>query len=182
MGDDLSNYISRDLVEGAVDNGVSVRPHHPGIATRHSAMPAPAKRTAFRPRSHKEGDIAIFDAWSGAAPLTRKRRRRKSRRCSGLWPGTMGDNYATGWVIRNLRDMRPRSSRGRRDGRLDARPETLPLSAAGRVRLLDNKQLGGAIAALERRVMPGGRDRVTTQTVPATMTTLRMRVRARRGS
>jgi hypothetical protein len=38
--------------------------------------------------------------------------------------------------------------------------ETLPLFTAGRVRLLDHKQLVAQYAALERRVMPGGRDRV----------------------
>ena len=38
--------------------------------------------------------------------------------------------------------------------------ETLPMFSAGRVRLLDNKKLVTQYLALERTVLPGGRDKV----------------------
>ena len=38
--------------------------------------------------------------------------------------------------------------------------EALPLFSSGRVRLLDNKKLVNQLAALERRTMPGGKDRI----------------------
>jgi hypothetical protein len=73
----------------------------------------------------------------------------------------MGDDYAKGWVIREFArhgvTFKPRPAGMDRSALY---LETLPVFSAGRVRLIDNTKLVSQFCALERRVMPGGRDRV----------------------
>ena len=73
----------------------------------------------------------------------------------------MGDDHAKGWVQASL---------GRHGVRFDARPpemtrsalysETLPKFSSHQVRLLDHRKLISQYAALERRLLPTGHERI----------------------
>jgi hypothetical protein len=163
--DDLQNYIGRDLIMSAVDVGVTVRPHDPRHRYFSFIDASSGQRDSFSCAvTHREGDVAILDClvevkapFSTASAVAQIVKVLKSFKLTS----TMGDDHAKGWVIAEL---------GRHNFGFDPRPtemdrsalylETLPLFSAGRVRLLDSERLVSQYAALERRVMPGGRDRV----------------------
>lgn len=163
--DDLASYVSRDLVESAVDNGVTVRP--PDVRHRYTSFidASSGQANSFTAAvTHREGDIAILDNLIEVkAPFNTTDATAQIAavlKAYGL-RDTMGDNFAAGWVEREFARhaiaFKPRPTGMDRSALY---LETLPLFSAGRVRLLDNKQLVAQYAALERRVMPGGRDRV----------------------
>ena len=164
--DDLSTYIGRDLVEGAVDHGVLVRP--PDLR-RHRYMSfidaSSGKKDSFAAAiAHMEGQVAVLDcliemkspcnvaeAVAQIVPVLRS---------YGL-TSTMGDSYAIGFVIAEL--QRHRFGFQPRPTGMDRSVlylTTAPLFNAGRVRLIDNKRLVGQYAALEARLLPGGHTRV----------------------
>jgi len=163
--DDLSNYITRDLIEAAVDVGVAVRPHDPLHRYTSFVDASSGGPDSFTCAvAHKEGDVAILDCvvevrppFSAATATTDIAAVLKSYRLVE----TMGDHHARAWVVAEF---------ARHGITFNARPsgmdrsalylETASLFSAGRVRLIDNKRLVAQYAALERRVMPGGKDRV----------------------
>jgi hypothetical protein len=163
--DDLQNYIPRQLIESAVDVGVTARPHDPRHRYFSFIDSSSGQRDSFSCAvTHREGDVAILDAlvevkapFSTVSAVAQIVGVLKSYKLTS----TMGDDHARGWVIAEL---------GRHNFGFEPRPtemdrsalylETLPLFSAGRVRLLDSERLVSQYAALERRVMPGGRDRV----------------------
>ena len=163
--DDLSNLMQRELIMNAVDDGVTVRPHDPRHRYFSFIDASSGQQDSFTCAvTHREGDIAILDClvevrapFSTASAVAQIVAVLKSYKLTA----TMGDDHAKGWVVAEL---------GRHHFGFEPRPtemdrsalylETLPLFSAGRVRLLDSERLVSQYAALERRVMPGGRDRV----------------------
>jgi hypothetical protein len=163
--DDLSTYVPRDLIEHAVDRGVIVRAPDPRHRYVSFVDASSGMGDAFAGAVvHKERDLIILDALVEVQPPFDTAQATytvaTALRSYGLHD-TMGDDYAKGWVIREF---------ARHGIRFEPRPsgmdrsalylETLPAFSAARVRLLDNPKLVAQFCALERRVMPGGRDRV----------------------
>ncbi len=163
--DDLASYAPRDLIESAVDVGVTVRPHNPRYRYSSFIDSSSGQHDAFAAAVvHKEGDTAILDCLVEVqAPFNTEAATAQIAavlRSYGLHD-TMGDDYAKGWVVQEF--ARHRINFKSRPSGMDRSAlylETLPLFSAGRVRLLDNARLVTQFSALERRVMPGGRDRV----------------------
>lgn len=164
--DDLASYIQRELIEAAVDVGVTVRPPEAGRAYMSWVDASSGAADSFAAAvCHAEGrDLIVLDCLVEVpAPFNTADATAQVAsvlKSYGL-RSTTGDDYARGWVVAEF---------ARHGIRFEPRPsamnrstlylETLPLFSAGRVRLLDSKRLVAQYAALERRVMAGGRDRV----------------------
>jgi hypothetical protein len=163
--DDLANYIPRELIEGAVDVGVTVRPHDPRHRYTSFCDASSGQQDAFTCAIvHKEGAIAVLDCLVVVpAPFNTEAATAQIASVLSSYGllDTMGDDHAKGWVVQEFaRHGITFKSRPTEMNRSTLYLETLPLFTAGRVRLLDHKQLVAQYAALERRVMPGGRDRI----------------------
>jgi hypothetical protein len=163
--DDVGNYIQRDLIERAVDKGVTVRPRDPRHRYTSFIDASSGQQDSFAAAVvHMEGDVAILDClvevrapFNTTAAVAEVVAVLKSYGLSS----TMGDNHAKGWVIAEL--ARHRFGFEPRPPKMDRSTlysETLPLFSAGRARLLDNKRLVSQYAQLERRLMPGGWSRI----------------------
>ena len=85
--DDIGSYVSIELIEGAVDGGVAVRPPRPGIVYTGSIDVASGTgRDSFAAAiSHKEGDQVIWTSrMKSRRHSIRKMPRPKSPNCSRL--------------------------------------------------------------------------------------------------
>jgi hypothetical protein len=162
--DDLSSFISRDLLEAAVDIGVLVRP--PVTDTKYFAFADPSggahdSFTLGVAHRDRDGCIVLDMLYERHAPFNPSEVTAeiaallKTYHCSHV----VGDKYAAKWVIEAFAKVGivyRHSDVDRSMIYLDA----LPLFTSGRVRLIDNSRLISQFAALERRTFPTGRDRV----------------------
>jgi hypothetical protein len=163
--DDLASYIPRDLIEAAVDVGVSVRPPSSGHHYTSFIDASSGQKDSFSAAvAHIEGNIAVLDClvevkapFNTAEAVALIVAALKSYKLTS----TSGDDFARGWVVAELArhgfGFEPRPTEMNRS---TLYLETLPLFTAGRVRLLDNKRLVSQYTQLERRVLPGGKERV----------------------
>ena len=163
--DDLSTYVPRDLIEHAVDRGVVVR--SPDACHRYTSfvdVSSGLGDSFAMAIVHREGDLVVLDCLVEVpAPFDTAMATCQvamTLRSYGLHD-VMGDDYAKGWVIREFQrhgiQFKPRPTGMDRSALY---LEVLPAFSAGRVHLLDSPKLVSQFCALERRVMPGGRDRV----------------------
>ena len=163
--DDLANYVPRELIESAIDRHVVVRPPNPRHHYVSFVDASSGLGDSFAAAiAHREGDLVVLDALvevpapfdtamaTGQVAMT--------LRSYGL-RDCMGDDYARGFVVAEFRkhgiEFKPRPAGMDRSALY---LEVLPAFSAGRVRLVDNAKLVSQFCALERRVMPGGRDRI----------------------
>ncbi len=161
--DDLSTFITRDLLDAAVDHGVLVRPPVDGVVyycfVDASAGGADSFTAAI---AHLEGDRVVLDLlferqgkidpYAVAAEIVEIA---KQYRCTSC----VGDNFAKEWVagaFTKLGLIYRKSDVVCSDIYLNV----LPLFNAGRVRLLDSPRLVTQFCSLERRTLAGGRDQV----------------------
>jgi len=163
--DDLSSYLSRDLVEAACDRGVTARPWRQGIRYASWFDSGGGRSDSFTCAvAHKEGDLAIvdatvevrapFDTSAAVAQVVALLRAYHLHR-------TMGDDYAAGFTVAEFR---------RHGITCEDRPtgvdrsvlylEVQPAFVARRVRLLDDERAISQFAELEQRAMPGGHYKV----------------------
>ncbi len=150
--DDLSSFLSRELIDAAADRGVTVRPPQPDI-TRKKVLcdSSGGSGDSFTMAiAHAEDDAAVLDCLVEihapfnpddatlhiAATL-------KSYKISS----TVADRYAAQWVVAAFarNDIKLRALRARSVGDLYGRPS--PIFTSGRARLLDNSRLVFAIRA-----------------------------------
>ena len=162
--DDLSSFISRDLLEAAVDRGVIVRSPIDGTKYQAFADPSGGAHDSFTlgiSHREKDGSIVLDLLFERHAPFNPSEVTEeiaallKSYRCTHV----TGDKYAARWVTEAFAKagITYRQSDADRSAiYLDA----LPLFTSGRARLIDSARLVAQFAALERRVFSTGRDRV----------------------
>jgi hypothetical protein len=163
--DDLSNLFQRELIEATVDDRVTVRPHDPRHRYFSFCDASSGQADSFTCAvTHMEGDVAILDCLVEVrAPFNTAM---ATAQVAGVLKSyrlldTMGDDHAKGWVVQEFaRHGVTFNSRPTGMDRSALYLETAPLFTAGRVRLLDNKRLVSQYTQLERRVMPGGKDRI----------------------
>jgi hypothetical protein len=161
---DLAALLSRELIDAAVDHGVTVRPPLKGVSYRAFADPAggTGSDSYTAAVAHKEDQAVILDALVEITPpfspvqATAEVAAMFRRYGCG---GCTGDRYAAGFVVDAFASNGVTYNHSERD-RSAIYLEALPLFSSGRVRLLDNKRLANQLAALERRTMPGGKDRI----------------------
>jgi hypothetical protein len=161
--DDISGFLSRELVEAAVDYGVTVRPPVRGVQYRAFADPSGGAHDSFTAAiAHKEGDVAILDCLiEVVAPFN-------SSQATAMITATfkqygctvcVGDAYGKNWVVdafaeRGVRYVQSELARS------EIYLESAPAFTSARVQLLDNNRLVHQLCNLERRTSPGGRDRI----------------------
>ena len=154
--EDLSSYITRELIESAVDQGVTVRLYDPRHQYVSFIDASSGTFDAFACAiAHREGDMVILDClveicapFNTAEATAQIAQVLKTYGCRS----TMGDDHARGWV---------RSELARYGVTLESRPsgmdgavfhlELLPQFSAGRARLLASTRLVGQYCGLERR-------------------------------
>lgn len=162
--DDLSTFVSRELIEAAVDPGVIARPPVSGTQYRSFADPSGGAHDSFTTAIAHRGsdDLIILDSiYERRAPFNPSEVVAEIAallRTYGLSEIT-GDKYAAGWVVEAfLKEgiIYRHSERDRSAIYLDA----LALFTSGRARLVDSPRLIAQFSALERRTFSTGRDRV----------------------
>ena len=155
--DDLATFISRELIESAVDRGVRVRPFDP----RHQYLACLDASSGVHDSfacsvSHKEGDVALQDCLVEVKPPFNTAQATAQIAASLQAFGVrtvLCDDHARGWLSSEL---------SRHGIALQPRPagmdssvfhlETLALLGSGRARLLANARLIDQYCGLERRL------------------------------
>lgn len=162
--DDISGWVSRELIESAVDRGVTVRPPQDGTRYVAGVDASGGVRDSFAAsvaHQEKSGQAVLdclieirapFNPDSATAQVAEMF---KSYRCNSA----IGDRYAAQWVVSAFQKHGIEYKHSERD-RSAIYLDALPLFTMGRARLLDNKRLVSQFAALERRTSPSGKDRV----------------------
>ena len=162
--DDIAAFLSRELIEAAVDRGVTVRPPQPDIDYHAFADPSGGLGDSFACAvAHKDADGAVvldclhetvppFDPAQATAEIAKLL---KSYRISKV----IGDRYAANWVSGEFGRNDVAYEASERD-RSAVYADFLPLVMSGRARLLDSPRLIGQLVNLERRASPMGRDRI----------------------
>lgn len=161
--DDLSTFISRDLLDAAVDRGVLVRAAAAGTHYVSGCDPSGGRGDSFTfAVAHREKDLAVLDLlYERRAPFNPTEvvgeivDLMKQYRCAT----TTGDKYAANWVTDAFAKVGARYVQSERD-RSAIYLDALPLFTSGRARLVDNPRMVAQFAGLERRTFPTGRDRV----------------------
>jgi hypothetical protein len=161
--DDVSTFVSRDLIEAAVDRGVLVRPPVAGVSYRAFCDPSGGVSDSFTCGiAHREGELAVLDCLLEiAAPFnvaTATGDVATTLKSYGLSEVT-GDRYAASWVVAEFSRHGVMYRHSERD-RSAIYADALPLFTSGRARLLDNCKMISQFASLERRTSSGGRDRI----------------------
>jgi hypothetical protein len=162
--DDLSAFITRDLLEKLVDRNVIVRPPQPNLHYICGFDASGGRNdSATAAISHRMPDGAIildllyekkspFDPQAMVADVVALMNQYRVNQITG-------DGYAASWVSSAFVKAGKcyiRSTIDRSGVYLNA----LPLFTSGQVRLLDSPKLINQFAALERRVFPTGRESV----------------------
>jgi hypothetical protein len=163
--DDLSTFISRQLLEAAVDPGVAVRPPRDDLRYFAFADPSGGVRDSFAlgiAHRDESNNAAVLDLlFEKFAPLNPYETASeiaallKEYHCAEV----IGDAYAAKWVIDAFARIGVTYRKSDAD-RSAVYLDVLPLFTAGRARLLDSPRLVGQLAGLERRTFPTGRDRI----------------------
>jgi hypothetical protein len=162
--DDLSSYISRELLDAAVDRGVTVRPPSAGCSYYAFADPSGGAHDSFTfAIAHREkDDVVVLDLlYERIPPFNPSETTGEiaaQLKAYGLTKIT-GDRYAAQWVVESFSKVGIKYEQSERD-RSQIYLDTLPLFSSGRVRLIDNQRLIGQFSQLERRSFSGGRDKV----------------------
>jgi hypothetical protein len=162
--DDIASYLPRELIESAVDDGVLVRPPVPGTKYVAFADPSGGVADSFTmavAHAEKSGIVVLDNLVEIKPPFNvtvATRQVADVLKTYGLQE-VSGDRYAAGWVVDAFDKCGIKYRHSERD-RSAVYADALPLFTAGRARLLDNKRLVNQFAGLERKVSPGGRDRI----------------------
>jgi hypothetical protein len=162
--DDLSTFISRELLDAAVDRGVVVRPPATGTNYFAFADSSGGRHDSFTVGiSHREkDDVVVLDmSYERKSPFNPSEvveeiaALLKSYRCTQV----TGDSYGAEWVVESFAKTGIKYIKSERD-RSAIYIDCLPLFTSGRARLVDNARLVAQFAAFERRVFSTGKDRV----------------------
>jgi hypothetical protein len=161
--DDVAGWAGRELIEAAVDRGVTVRPPRPDISYSSFVDASGGVRDSFTAAvAHAEDGVAVLDCLVEIkAPFNPDQATAeicdmlKAYRCTS----TQGDKYAAGWVIQAFAKCGISYRHSERD-RSAIYLDGLPLFTTGRARLLDNNRLVQQFAGLERRTSPMGKDKI----------------------
>ena len=163
--DDLSSWISRELLEAAVDSGVVVRPPVAGETYYAGADPSGGVHDSFTMAvAHREKDDTVvldmlYERLPPFNPSEIVAEIAALLKTYNNLSEITGDKYAAQWVVEAFSKVGIKYLQSERD-RCSIYLDTLPLFTSGRARLIDNARLVSQFAALERRTFSTGKDRV----------------------
>jgi hypothetical protein len=160
---DISDFLDRELVDAAIDRGVTVRPPRPGLQYHAFADPSGGRGDSFTLAiAHAEGNSVIVDlVFERRAPFDPGpvvAEIADIMRQYSLYE-TTGDNFGAQWVVEGFSKHGIRytvSELNRSKVYLDA----LPVFTSGRARLPENHRAEHQLVSLERRTSKSGRDSV----------------------
>jgi hypothetical protein len=161
---DLSSYISRELLDAAVDVGVVVRPPNAGTSFHAFCDSSGGRHDSFTMAiSHREKDDVcvldlLFEKFPPFNPSETVEEISKLLKSYGLTKIT-GDRYSAEWIVEAFAKTGIKYLQSERD-RSQIYLDTLPLFTSGRCRLIDSPRLVSQFAQLERRTFSTGKDRV----------------------
>jgi hypothetical protein len=162
--DDISAFLSRELIEASVDQGIWARSPADGVQYHAFADPSGGVSDAFACAvAHREDDgrvvldalhetAAPFDPSAATADVA------KLLKAYGVGR-VIADRYAAQWPISEFARHDITLEHSERD-RSAIYADFLPLLSSARARLLDHERLRGQLANLERKAQPSGRDRI----------------------
>jgi hypothetical protein len=162
--DDISAFLSRDLIESAVDRGVMARPPVEDELYLAFADPSGGLGDSFSCAiAHRDinGRVILdalhettapFDPGEATAAVA------KLVKSYGVGR-IVSDKYAALWPVSEFARHDVTLEHSERD-RSAFYADFLPLLTSGRARLLDSPRLVGQLANLERRAQPSGKDRI----------------------
>lgn len=161
--DDIGGWLPVDVIESAVDRGVTARPPHPRIQYRSFCDPSGARGDSFTCAiAHDVDGIGVLDCLIEVKPpfnpMEAVAQIATTLREYGL-NDTMGDRYAAEFNVAAFAANGITYRNSNRD-RSAIYQDVLPLFTSGRVRLIDNRKLVIQFAALERHTSSIGRDRI----------------------
>jgi hypothetical protein len=161
--DDVGGWMPTEVIEAAVDTGVTVRPPRKDSRYVSFCDPSGGARDSFTAAvAHLEGDIAVLDCLveikAPFNPTEATETIAKTLKQYGL-KDTVGDRYAAAWVTEAFMHQGINYRHSDRD-RSQIYIDSMAAFNAGRVRLLDNPRMVTQFANLERRTSPIGKDRV----------------------
>jgi hypothetical protein len=161
--DDVSGWATRELIEAAVDRGVTVRPPVRGVRYHGFVDASGGVGDSYTCCvAHAEDRTAVLDTLIEIRPPfntdTATVQVSDALKSYGCYTAT-GDKYAAGWVVDAFRRHGINYQHSERD-RSALYLDALPLFSSGRIRLLDNVRLVSQFAHLERIVSPTGKDRI----------------------
>ena len=160
--DDLATFISRDLIEAAVDSGVTVRPPIQGVSYKCFIDPSGGVSDSMTLGiAHLENDLAVLDCvieraspFNAQAVVSDFVKVMREYGCGSA----ESDRYAQSWVSQSFAAHGVVIIHSRRD-RSAIYSDCLPLFTSGKARLLDVKRLISQFCALERRTT-AARDKI----------------------
>jgi hypothetical protein len=165
--DDLATFLSRELIDSAVERGVTVRPPIEGIAYQAFCDPSGGVADAFTCSiAHKEqrqsGDRIVIDLlYEGRPPFNPSEiiadisALLKTYHISEV----RGDRYAAQFVVEAFRKHGITHLPSHLD-RSEIYLGFLPLATSGQLLLIDHQRALAQFAGLERRTFPSGKDRI----------------------
>jgi len=161
--DDISGWISLEVLEAAVDNNVTVRPPNTIVDYVAFADPSGGKSDSFTAAiAHDEAGTAVLDCLIEVkAPMSTSEAVAQIAgvlKSYGLTTIT-GDRYAAQFTIDAFASCGIKYRQSDRD-RSTIYTDILPMLMSGRVRLLDDRTMVRQFASLERKSSAGGRDKI----------------------
>jgi hypothetical protein len=162
--DDIAGWLPYEMIEAAVDKGVTVRAPQKGRFKYHAAIdPSGGAKDSYAAAiAHSEGGVAVLDCVieikSPANPVTSTETISAALKEYACVTAT-GDKYAAAWVTDAYAKNGIRYQHSERD-RSAIYQDVLPLFTSGRARLLDNQRLVSQFAGLERTTSSMGRDKI----------------------
>jgi hypothetical protein len=161
--DDVDGWATLELIESAVDRGVTVRPPKTGISYHAFSDPSGGARDSFTTAiAHNENDAAVLDCMIEIkAPFNPTSATKSVCDMLGTYglSKTVGDKYAAAWVVDAFAKHGVTYEHSERD-RSAIYLDALPLFTGGRAKLLDDKRLVSQFVSLERRTSSVGKDKV----------------------
>jgi phage terminase large subunit-like protein len=161
--DDIAGYIGLEVLEAAVDNGVTLRP--PSLMADYVAFadPSGGKIDSFTAAiAHDDSGTAVLDCVVEVkAPMSTSEAVAQISdviKAYGLTSIT-GDRFAAQFTIDAFAACGITYHQSERD-RSTIYTDILPMLMSGRVRLLDDPIMVRQFAGLERKSSPGGRDKI----------------------
>jgi hypothetical protein len=163
--DDIGGWLSLELIEQAVDRGLTVRPPamHRRVAYTSFCDPSGGAKDSFTCAiAHEENSIAVLDCVHEIKapfnPTSATQQVANLLKNYGI-TSTRGDRYAAAWTVDGFAAFGIRYQHSERD-RSAIYLDCLPLFTSGRVRLLDNQRLVSQFSSLERRTSSIGKHKI----------------------
>jgi hypothetical protein len=163
--DDVGGWLNLDVIENAVDRGVSVRVPHPAWIGEYRGFvdPGGGSRDSFTLAiGHNDSGLAILDCLVEVkppySPMDAVAQIASTLKEYGLTE-VVGDRYAAGFNVDAFAHYGIRYHASERD-RSAIYSDCLPLFTSGRARILDIQKLISQFAGLERKTSSMGRDRI----------------------